>query len=137
VCELVCDILKNIMMRLGAWQGKIIGLTAFLFLAAHAAFAQGLVTCGNSSGSICTWNDLIGTGGNSLVSRVVNYALFGFAVPIAVGFFIWGGIKMITSGGNEGRFKEGKDVVTGVLWGLAIALGAWIIINTVIAILTA
>ena len=124
------------MMRIGVWQGKILGATASLFLVTRAAFAQGLVTCGNASGSMCTWTDLVG-GSGSLVARVVNYAIFGFAVPIAVGFFIWGGIKMITSGGNEARFKEGKTVVTGVLWGLAIAFGAWIIINTVIAILTA
>ena len=116
---------------------EIVGISVFLFLATHAAsVAQGLVPqCGNGSSSDCTWSQLIG-GSGSLVSNVVNFALFGFAVPIAVGFFIWGGIKMVTSGGNEGRFKEGKTVVTGVLWGLAIAFGAWLIINTVINILT-
>lgn len=122
-------------MRTGGYCGKVIGIFASLFLAANAAHAQGLVTCGDSTSSFCTWSNLVG-GSGSLVARVINFALFGFAVPIAVAFFIWGGIKMITSGGNEGRFKEGKDVITGVLWGLLIAFGAWIIINTVIAILT-
>lgn len=121
-------------MRTGEYRGKVVGVLTSLFLAAHAVHAQGLVTCGNSTSSFCTWSDLVG-GSGSLVARVTNFALFGFAVPLAVAFFIWGGIKMITSGGNEGRFKEGKEVITGVLWGLLIAFGAWIIINTVIAIL--
>ncbi len=115
---------------------KIAGISAFLFLTTYSSsVAQGLVPCGNDPSQMCTWSQLIG-GSGSLVSNVINFALFGFAVPIAVAFFIWGGIKMVMSGGNESRFNEGKTVVTGVLWGLAIAFGAWLIVNTVINILT-
>lgn len=124
------------MARKGMHVVAIAGISIFLFLATYTvSVAQGLVPCGNDPSQMCTWSQLIG-GSGSLISNVINFALFGFAVPIAVGFFIWGGIKMVTSGGNEGRFKEGKTVVTGVLWGLAIAFGAWLIVNTVINILT-
>ncbi|MFA6494810.1 MAG: hypothetical protein WC246_00365 [Candidatus Paceibacterota bacterium] len=119
------------------WQWVVgVGVAVMVFFVGAVIHAQGLVPCGNTTSDMCTWEKLIGTN-QSLVAKVVTFALFGFAVPIAVAFFIWGGIKMITSGGNQSRFEEGKKVITGVLWGLLIAFGAWIIINTVITILTA
>jgi hypothetical protein len=126
------------MERTFGWFKRIGGTALFFIFAAVAriTLAAGLVTCGNDANSVCTWTDLMGSGGNSLVSKVTKFALFDFAVPIAVGFIIWGGIKMITAGGNESRFADGKKIITGVLWGLLIAFSAWIIINTVIAILT-
>ncbi len=55
------------------------------------------------------------------------------AILIAIGFLVYGGFVMATAGSDSGRFTEGKNVLTNAMIGLAIILGAGIIIATISA----
>jgi hypothetical protein len=104
-------------------------LTPVLFFVASNSFAASLVTCGNDSNPAnqCTYSDLV-----KLVTSVISFALVDIAMPITVVMIIWGGIKMATSAGNEGKFKEGRKIITAAAIGLVMALGAWLIVQTIL-----
>jgi|SRR3989338_8005898 len=57
-------------------------------------------------------------------------------LPIAAAIIVWGGIVIMTAGGSEERVGKGKKIITTAVIGAAIALGAWLIINTVYLALT-
>lgn len=113
---------------------KWIGIILFVFLLATPVFAQdegGLVRCGNTDevDDICTYNDLVDT-----VERVVFAALMYIAIPGAVIVIIIGGFNMIFSGGNESKFNNGKKIIQAAIIGLALAFGAWLIVETILNI---
>jgi len=91
------------------------------------ARAQGLVPCTDN----CTWEQL-----GTLVRNVFKFALFDLAIPIAVVMFVWAGFEMMTAGGDEGKFKEGRKRMTGVAIGLVIAFCAYLIVQTIINFIT-
>jgi hypothetical protein len=73
-----------------------------------------------------------------LLATAQNAIYFGITltlVAIAPIFFVIGGIMIITSQGDEGKFKKGKEVLTNAVWGVVIVLAAFVIVNTVIVIL--
>lgn len=42
------------------------------------------------------------------------------AIALAVLMIVWGAFKYVTSGGDESRAKDGKDIIVGALVGLAL-----------------
>ncbi|MBI4085412.1 MAG: hypothetical protein HY432_02835 [Candidatus Liptonbacteria bacterium] len=44
-----------------------------------------------------------------------------------------GGMMMLVSGGSEERFSSGRKMATGAVWGILIALGAFLIVNTLLS----
>ena len=60
--------------------------------------------------------------------------LYSFGVAAAAGLavimVIWGGIEYITSVAGEGK-SGGKDKITSAILGLLLALGSYIILNTI------
>ena len=98
--------------------------TSFLFLAPSLfVFAQGgLVPC---DGSNCDFNALI-----TLVQNIINFLLL-VAAPIAAIMFAWAGFLYLSARGNSGQISKAHDIFWNVLWGLVIALAAWLIINTI------
>jgi len=66
-----------------------------------------------------------------IVSKILSTILF-VAFIAALVFLIWGGIKWIMSGGDKEGTTKAKETVTSALIGLAIVLGAWILINVVL-----
>jgi len=54
----------------------------------------------------------------------------------------WGGIVIMTAGGSIGtekspsRVSKGKKIITTAVIGIAIALGAWLVINAIFLALT-
>ncbi len=77
----------------------------------------------------CTACDLLVLGQN--IIDAINFA----AVLIAVGLIVWGGVVLLTSGGNTNAVKNGKNIMTSALIGLAIVLCAWLIVNTALWLL--
>lgn len=79
------------------------------------------------------YNTLCNTtpGLGALVGTVLSAILF-IAFIAALVFLIWGGIKWIMSGGDKEGTGKAKETVTSALIGLAIVLGAWILINVVL-----
>ncbi|MBI4085780.1 MAG: hypothetical protein HY433_00870 [Candidatus Liptonbacteria bacterium] len=106
-------------------------------LASAASFPYwgqgGLVSCtGGTTGgtasnlptctSLC---DLFKTGQN-IIYFMMTLAVLAIA-PIMI---VIGGIMMLVSAGSETQVSSGRKMVTGAVIGIAIALGAFIIVNT-------
>jgi len=80
-------------------------------------------TCNN----LC---DLIGTFIN-VVYLLMSIAIF-IITPIGV---VWGGIMIMFSGANPGTLETGKKILLGMVIGIFIVLGAYLIVNTALAVL--
>lgn len=66
-----------------------------------------------------------------IVQSILNW-IFGIIGIIAVIMVILGGFKLMTSTGDPGRVKKGKDTILYGIIGLVIALLAFAIVNFVI-----
>lgn len=89
--------------------------------------AERLVPCGGQGQPQCTWPHIY-----VLIAKLINFALYGIAIPLSVIFVIWGGLKLILSQGSPGGVKAAQGTILSAVIGLAIALGAWVILSTVI-----
>ncbi len=95
-----------------------------------------LVTCGtekDSEGKVsnpCTFNDVI-----LLIDRLIKFVLFVLVIPISAVMFCYAGLLMIFSGGNSGQASKAKGIFANVGLGLIIAVGAWLIVTTLLGIL--
>lgn len=78
----------------------------------------------------CGYRELI-----SLVQRIIDFLIFTIAMPLGAIIFMWAGFKYLTSGGDTGKLKEAKGMFFAVFVGLAIALAAWLIVNTLLNVL--
>jgi hypothetical protein len=94
-------------------------------------------TCGGSSPITsggppgpCDFCDML-----HVASNIIQFMLYA-AVAVSVAMIVIGGLTMITSVGNESRFTEGKGKITAALGALAVAIGAWAIVNTVLTFLS-
>ena len=96
----------------------------------EGADGQNKVICNQSGEGPCTFCDFVKVAAN--VVGVLRNLAFGVAV-IAI---IAGAILMIISAGNPGRFNTGKSFIINAIIGVVIALMAWIIIGTVLHLLT-
>ena len=107
-------------------------LIIFAILVAPFSLAYaGLIPCGDKGGTDCTFKDLF-----ALVANVISFLLFKLAVPLAAIAFAWAGVLLLTDGGNEGKRKKAKEIIQYAVFGLAIALAAWLIVNTIFTTLT-
>lgn len=76
------------------------------------------------------------------VTRVENFikniiqVLVALAGLIAAGFFVAGGIGYITSSGNPEQMDKAKKTITYSAFGLAIAIGAYVLSNIITDIAT-
>ena len=86
--------------------------------------AQLVPPCGISGD--CTACDLVAITGS--VSEIVLYALAGVTVLTVV----VAGIYWLTSTGNPEKVQRGKEIFIGSFTGVAITLGAYVIVNFVI-----
>lgn len=102
-------------------------LIAFYVLTfAFPAFAGGLVPCGGPGQDTCTLCYLF-----VLINNVFRFLVM-LSVPLATLLLAWGGFTFLTSGGDEGRRREGKQIITGAVVGFAIVLLSWLIVGGVI-----
>lgn len=70
-----------------------------------------------------------------LIGQVVRYILGSIAV-VATLMFIWGGVMMLTSGGNADQVKRAKETLVWAAIGVVVILLSWVIIKTVLQALT-
>jgi hypothetical protein len=115
-------------------------LVAVIFLAPLPVFAanntdntgEGLVPCGTrSSGRMCTFSDIY-----HLAKNIMDFLLFTFAVPTAAGLFTWAGILYVYSAWDPGQRNKAKKILQVTLWGLIIAFAGWLIVTTILKVLT-
>lgn len=67
-----------------------------------------------------------------LVSQVIRYIL-GVIAVIATLMFIWGGVMMLTSGGNAEQVKKAKETLVWATIGILVILISWAVIRFVLA----
>ena len=98
---------------------------------------------GSNSNSLCGGSESIsgkicGLGANitlaGLAVNIVNLILF-VAFALALIFLIVGGIKWIISGGDKAQTEAARNGVTSALIGLAVVVGAYVLINVVLRFL--
>ncbi|MEK7464547.1 MAG: pilin [Patescibacteria group bacterium] len=70
-----------------------------------------------------------------VASNIVKF-LFQVSIPIAVIMMVYGAIILMFAAGSEERFATGKKIITSAVIGLSIALVAWVIIGTLLHVLT-
>jgi hypothetical protein len=71
-----------------------------------------------------------------LVNGIINFIIQNLAIPIAAIMFFYAGFLMVTAGGESAQAKtKAKEIFTNTVIGLAIAVGCWIIVKTILSIL--
>lgn len=89
------------------------------------ANADGLVPCGGGDEAPCTICDIF-----ALISKITNFIATRFAPIVGALLFVYGGIMMIVSVGNPGKFQEAKKIFWSTIVGLVIIYGAWLVTNS-------
>ncbi len=62
-----------------------------------------------------------------LIGQVIRYIL-GVIAILATLMFIWGGVMMLTSGGNADRIKQAKETLAWAAIGVVVIILSWGII---------
>jgi hypothetical protein len=104
-------------------------LMPFALFMAPTACAQGLIVGPSGPGGTYTFCDLFATG-----QRVLNFLVGppgGLVFVLAVIGIMIGGMLIMVSGGNKELYSKGAFALKAAVIGLAIALSAWIIVNTI------
>lgn len=66
----------------------------------------------------------------SYIGLVYQY-LVGIAGIVAVAMIMYGGVKWIFAGGDSGKIGAAKETITNAVIGLILALGSYVILNTI------
>jgi len=104
-------------------------LPVFTFAASNPT-GDGLVPCGVGSGPIATQCEACNL--VQLLQKVIMF-LIGLSIPLAVAMFAWAGILYFTSGaGGAENISRAKKIFGSTLFGFGLAVGAWLIINTLL-----
>ncbi len=105
-------------------------------LATSAAIFTGIwdgASCaagGNGPTEPCSFCDAL------VVIRNIVTLLFEIAIPLATAMIVYGAIRLMLAGGSEENVKKSKATITNAVTGLVIALAAWVIVNSILHILT-
>ncbi len=95
------------------------------------SFAASLVPCGTTANPApCDFNALM-----TLINNIINFIFVYMAVPIAAIMFVYAGFLMVTSGGSTENVSRAKSIFKDAVFGLIIAIAAWIIVKTILSIL--
>ncbi|MBI4142768.1 hypothetical protein HY480_02755 [Candidatus Uhrbacteria bacterium] len=81
--------------------------------------------CGN-----CQLSDFVG------LAVEVSRFIFGISGSLALAMFIYGGYYWLTAAGIADRVDKGKKAMVAAVVGIIIIFGAWILVNTLLAVLT-
>ena len=87
----------------------------------------GLVPCNGPDCSLC---DIF-----VLIKNLINF-FTQLVFALATGFIVWGSIEIMIAGGDEKRVSSGRERITISIYGIALALSAWLLIGTVLQILS-
>jgi hypothetical protein len=90
-----------------------------------------LVPCGPGAGAACTWADFY-----QLAKNIIDFMIYNLVFPISAVMIVVGGIMIMTAGDSSSRVATGKEIIAAAVVGLLIALLSWLIIDTIMKILT-
>jgi hypothetical protein len=98
------------------------------FLLPGLVSATGLVPCGPGTGEPCTVCHFL-----VLIKNIIDF-LTEVAFGLVAVMILYGALLFFLAGGQEQKIRQGREVITTAVYGLAIVLLSWIIINTLIQI---
>jgi hypothetical protein len=84
--------------------------------------------CTSIAGGTCSPDSA--TSPAAYIARFYQFALM-IAGILAFGMLLWGAIKYTVSRGNAGQIEDAKDIIYQALWGVALLLGAFLILYTI------
>ncbi|PJE73603.1 MAG: hypothetical protein COV02_01705 [Candidatus Terrybacteria bacterium CG10_big_fil_rev_8_21_14_0_10_41_10] len=87
----------------------------------------GLIPCEGVDCDVC---DIF-----TLIDNIKDFLVFTIASPLAAIMLAYGGILLITSGGNEKNKTKGAKTITAAIIGIFLVFAAWLIVNTVLGAL--
>lgn len=79
------------------------------------------------TGANCNFNNLL-----TLISVVIDFFIYGLAMPVSAVMFAVAGWKMMTAGDNPSQVQEAKTIFQYVAIGLIVTVGAWLIVSAVL-----
>ena len=65
----------------------------------------------------------------AMINNLVKFTLIEIVPLVAVAMFVVAGIMFFTAGGSLDRLKSAKKLFTGIVIGLSIIYGAWLIVS--------
>ena len=89
----------------------------------------GLVPCDGSAEKPCGFYQFL-----TLINTVVKFIFLNLIIPIAAIMFAYAGFELVTSGGETSKREKAKKIFTNVAFGLAIAVAAFLIVQTILSI---
>ena len=72
----------------------------------------------------------------TVIKNFINYAL-GLVALVAFGFLVRWGYKMVASGGDEGAYKEGVQILKNAAIGIAFISVSWFLVTFIFFIIGA
>lgn len=111
-----------------------------LFLAGGAAVstlpltvhADGLVPCGGYTAEKTPEEPCNFTFFMQMLNGVITFLLFDLAMPLAALMLAYAGFLYLTSGVKPEQREKAKSILGNIIWGLVIALAAWLIVRTIL-----
>ncbi|MDI6734328.1 MAG: hypothetical protein QMD50_02435 [Patescibacteria group bacterium] len=113
---------------------------------ANAAQAQlgGRGIWAGTSCSVCSNNTNCTGGPNKpcsfcdalVVTKNIIDFLLKVAIPLSVALVVYGAVIMMIASGSEEKVRRSRTIITRAFVGVAIALSAWLIVSTLLHILT-
>ncbi|MDP3784602.1 MAG: pilin [bacterium] len=91
--------------------------------------SKGIVQCTGPNNSCTLCNLYEGT------RRLINFLLWYLALPLTVAAVAGSGIMFLLSGGSENLRAQAKNALSYAVWGMLLAFGAWVIVNTILTTL--
>lgn len=116
---------------------KKIFLILFIFFIAFSLFlpspsfaAEPLVPCGGDGQEACNLCHAF-----ELTNNVFNFITHIIVPSLLVIMVIWGGVTLLTSGGNQENVKKGRKILTSAVIGAIIVYTAFLIVGTILGII--
>ena len=115
-------------------------LMALVILPSVSSAQAGLVPCGTESYpeghedeyeviNPCGYNEIF-----DLINNVTNFLIFIIALPVAAIMFTYAGFLFAFSGIQPEARTKAKKIFGQVVFGFILAVGAWLIIHTLLSI---
>lgn len=96
--------------------------------------ALGIILLPHVAQATVLTNPLGTTSISRIIGRVIS-AVLGITGAVALLMFVWGGFQWLIAAGSPDRIKKGKDTLMWSAIGLAVIVGAYALVNTIVTAL--
>ncbi|HAU65788.1 TPA: hypothetical protein DCW61_00395 [Candidatus Uhrbacteria bacterium] len=96
-----------------------------------ALFLFSLLLLPSTSFAAVLTNPLYTTDIREVIARIIQ-AILGITGAVALLMFVYGGFLLLISGGENEKIKKGKETMKWAVLGLAVIIGAYMIVSTII-----